>query len=238
MAQAPSTVAIDEPMYREADSVSGIDSPSPARRLAPLAGGALLLVALAAPSGVSAQPVAGEIVGEAAAVGATLGGSDFENVGLGYGGEIGLRYGITSRISLGLAGHVGWHETAGLDGSLRLPGVSLEPRYAFGSPGARLRPFVGLRLGVARWSVSRSSDSLSADVRADGLQAGTTAGVSYALSGTVSLEAAASASVLSFGDARVDAELGGSDYSPFVPGGTSTRGTLLGLRTLLRLRVP
>ena len=50
--------------------------------------------------------------------------------------------------------------------------------------------------------------------------------------------ASAVASFLSFGDARVDAALGGSDYTPFVSGGTSTSGALLGLRTLLRLRVP
>ena len=199
---------------------------------------ALLVGAWLAPADAPAQPAPGEIGGEVAALGATLGGSDFGNVGVGYGGEIGLRYGITPRISLGLSGHGSWHEAAGLDESLRLLGVFLEPRYAFGWPDDGIRPYVGLRVGVARWSASRSADSLSADVRADGLQAGGTAGVAYSLSGSVSLEAAAAASLLSFGDARVDAALGGSDYDPFVPGGSSTSGALLGLRTLVRVRVP
>ena len=239
VSKVPSTLMIDEPMYREADSVSGTAWPSPARALAPLAAGAtILLSAWAAPPGAAAQPGPGELGGEAAALGVTLGGSDFDNVGVGYGGEVGLRYGLTPRLSLGLAGHGSWHSTSGLDDPLRLVGLFLEPRYAFGSPGGGIRPFVGLRVGAARWSASRSTDSLAADVRADGLQAGGTAGVAYPLTGSLTLEAAAVASFLSFGDARVDAALGGSDYTPFVPGGTSTSGALLGLRTLLRLRVP
>lgn len=225
-------------MYREADAVSGTDCPTPTRPLAVLAAGALLLAAWTAPPDAAAQPAPGEIGGEAAALGATIGGSDFDNVGLGYGGEAGLRYGITRQLSLGLTGHGSWHDASGLDGSLRLLGVFLEPRYAFGNPDAGIRPFVGLRMGVARWSAGRSADSLSADVRADGLQAGGAAGVSYSISRSVSLEAAAVTSFLSFGDARVDATLGGSDFAPFVPGGSSTSGALVGLRTLLRLGVP
>lgn len=225
-------------MYREAAPLSGTDWPTPARPLSPLLAGALLLAAWAAPPGAAAQPAAGELGGEAAALGATLGGSDFANVGLGYGGELGLRYGLTRRISLGLTGHGSWHEASGLDGSLRMIGAFLEPRYTFDDRFGRLRPFVGLRVGVARWSARRSADSLSADVRADGLQAGGSAGVAYALSGSASLEMAAVASLLSFGDARVDAALGGSDFTPFTPGGSSSSGALLGLRALLRLRVP
>ncbi len=229
---------IDDPMYRETDSLSGIDWQSPGRHVPALAAGALLLAAWTAPPEAAAQPAPGEIGVEAAALGATLGGSDFDNVGLGYGGEAGLRYGITPRLSLGLTGHGSWHEASSLDGSLRLLGAFLEPRYAFGNRDAGIRPFVGLRMGVARWSAGRSADSLSADVRADGLQAGGAAGVSCSISGSVSLEAAAVASFLSFGDARVDATLGDSDFAPFVPGGSSTRGALVGLRTLIRLRVP
>lgn len=225
-------------MYREADFVSGTDWPSPARPLAPLMAGALLLAAWGAPPGAVAQPGPGGFSGEAAALGATIGGSDFGNVGLGYGGEVGLRYGFTPRLSLGLAGYRSWHDATDLDGSLRLVGGFLEPRYAFGGPVAGLRPFVGLRMGVARWSASVSKDSLSADVRAEGLQAGGTAGVTYPLSGSASVEVAAVASYLSFGDARVDASVGSSDYTPFVQGGSSSSGTLLGLRTLIRLRVP
>lgn len=225
-------------MYREADAVSGIDWPSRAPRLPHLAAGALLLAAWSGPTAALGQPAAGEIGGEAAVVGGTLGGSDFGNVGLGYGGEVGLRYGLGRRVSLGLVGHGTWHRAAGLEGPLRLVGAFVEPRYAFEEVGESLRPFVGLRLGVARWSGSQSVDTLSAAVRADGLQAGGSAGVTYSLSRAVSLEAAAAASWLSFGDSRVDAALGGSDYAPFTPGGTSTNGALLGLRTLLRLRVP
>lgn len=225
-------------MYREADPLSGTDWPSPARSLASLVAGALLVAAWAAPPGAAAQPAAGDLAGEAAALGATLGGSDFDNVGLGYGGEVGLRYGLTRRLSLGLTGHGSWHEARGLDGSLRMIGAFLEPRYAFDERFGGLRPFVGLRLGVARWSARRAVDSLAADVRADGFQAGGSAGVVYGLTGSASLEVSAVASFLSFGDARVDASLGGSDYAPFTPGGSSTSGALLGLRTLMRLRVP
>lgn len=225
-------------MYREADSVSGTASPSPARRLAPLVAGTLLLAGWAAPGGAAAQPGPGEFGGEAAALGATVGGSDFDNVGVGYGAEAGLRYGVTPRLSLGLTAHGSWHRADGLDGTLRLLGALLEPRYALGGREDGWRPFVGLRVGGARWRGTRTADTLTADVTADGLQGGGTAGVSHSLGGAASLEVAAVASFLFFGDAEVDAALGSADFPPFVSRGSGTRGSLLGLRTLLRLRVP
>ncbi|MFB6239980.1 MAG: hypothetical protein ABEJ46_00135, partial [Gemmatimonadota bacterium] len=100
---------------------------------------ALLAGGLTGPPGASAQGTAsGEIQPEVAASGGTLAGSDFGNVGLGGGGELGLRYGLTSRLSLGLVGQASWHRADGLDGPLRLLGAAVEPRWALtGSGGPR-----------------------------------------------------------------------------------------------------
>lgn len=217
--------------------------PSTAPRRAPAAAAAaaallLLAAALAAPAGAPAQVAPGDVSAEAALSGATLAGADFDNVGPGPGGEVAVRYGFTPRLSLGLAGHAGWHGASGLDRPLRLLGLVLEPRYLLGEPDADLRPFVGLRLGAARWSAARSTDTLAADVRADGLQAGGAAGASYSLSGAASLEVAAVATALAFGDAEVDASLGDREIGRFTREDSETRGSLVGLRVLLRLRVP
>lgn len=225
-------------MYREAESVSGTTTPGAARRFVPLLAATLVAAGWAAPRTAVAQPGPGEIGGEVAAVGGTVAGSDFRNVGVGFGGQAGLRYGLTTRLSLGLVGHGSWHEAKGLDGSLRLLGAFLEPRYVLGGTGSGIRPFVGLRLGAARWGARQSADTLTADVSAYGLQAGGTAGVSHALGDAASLEVAAVASFLSFGNAEVDAALGERELPSFMRGGSGTRGSLLGVRTLLRVRVP
>lgn len=229
-------------MYREDHPVSARDIPSPGLRPARTVGAALAAAALVAPSvgpdRALAQPAPGEVSVEAAFAGATLAGADFDNVGVGPGGEVAVRYGFTPRLSLGLAGHAGWHRALGLDRRLRLLGVALEPRFLIGGPGRGLRPFVGLRVGAARWSASRSVDTLAADVRADGLQAGGAAGVSYSLPGAASVEVAAVAAALAFGDAEVAPTLGGRDGERFVRDDSGTRGSVLGLRALLRLEVP
>lgn len=210
-----------------------------ARVLAPALAAALLAVGGLAPPPAAAQGIpAGELRPEVAASAGTLGGSDFGNVGFGPGGELGLRYGVTSRLSVGLLGQASWHGADGLDGPLRLLGGAVEPRYLLtGAGGPRWAPFVAARLGVARWSATEAADSLTADVRADGIQAGGSLGVAYALSESAALEVAAVASWLSFGDARVDARLGESE-SRFTRVNSETAGSLLGLRANLRLRWP
>lgn len=225
-------------MYREDHPVSERATLSPARHAAAALVAAAIVVPAAGADRAPAQPAPGEVSVEAAFAGATLTGADFENIGVGPGGEVAVRYGFTPRLSLGLAGHAGWHRANGLDRPLRLLGVALEPRYLVGGRGPGLRPFVGLRLGAARWSASRSADTLAADVRADGLQAGGTAGVSYSLPGAASLEVAAVVAALAFHDAEVDPSLGGRDGERFVREDSGTRGSLVGLRALLRLQVP
>lgn len=226
-------------MYREAASVSGT---SVSRLVSPLAAAcaaAFVAGGLLAPDPAAAQGIGdGELRPEIALSGGTLAGSDFDNVGVGGGGELALRYGLTRRLSLGLLGQAGWHGADGLDGPLRLLGAAVEPRYRLaGAGGARWTPFVAARLGVARWSVTESADTLTADVSADGIQAGGAVGVTYALSGSADLEVAALASYLSFGDARVDARLGEAE-SRFTRANSETTGSLLGLRASLRLRLP
>lgn len=227
-------------MYREADPVSET-SARPLARAVAVACGATLLAAglLTTPFPAAAQETgSGGLQPELAVSAGTLAGSDFGNVGLGGGGELGLRYGVTSRLSLGLLGQASWHGADGLDGPLRLLGAALEPRYAFtDAGGARWTPFVEARLGVSRWNVTESADTLSADVSADGLQAGGSVGVAWALSESADLEVAATASYLSFGDARVDARLG-QEESSFTRANSGTTGSLLGVRTGLRIRLP
>lgn len=203
-----------------------------------LTAGALLAAGTAVPRRAPAQGVPdGALRPEAALSGAYLAGSDFESAGAGLGAELGARYGLTPRLSLGLLGQAAWHGTDGLDGPLRLLGVALEPRYRLVGSRSGLVPFVGARVGVARWSATESADSLVADVRADGIQAGGTVGVAYALSQSATLEAAAVASYLSFGDARVDASLG-EPIPPFTRENSGATGSLLGLRASLRVRLP
>lgn len=197
--------------------------------------------ALAPPpsSAQSAQPAAGDVEVAAGPTAGTVAGSDFDAVGLGAGGELGVRYALSRRLSLGLAGHASWHDADDLDGSLRLLGASLESRYRLLRPGGRrLRPFVGARVGVARWDATEAGEGLTADVGADGLQAGVLAGVAYPLSGRAGLEVTAVGSFLAFGDAEVDATLDGRERDPFVREGSEATGSFLGLRTLLRVRVP
>lgn len=204
----------------------------------------VLLVALAlacagsVPGAAPAQSAARGFSAEAAFAPGTLAGSDFENVGIGPGGELGLRYRFTERLSLGLVGRGSWHEAVGLDGSLRLLGVSLHPEYALAADGDGLRPFVGARLGGSRWHVRRTADTVSADVRADGLQLGASAGVAYPVADGTSLELSAFADYLRFGDAELDARLGDRELPVRTPEGSGTTGVLLGLRTLVRVALP
>lgn len=224
-------------MYREADSVSETSDSSLARAVAAACVAALVAGGLLAPPPAAAQGTAsGELQPELAISGGTLAGSDFGNVGPGGGGDLALRYGLTPRLSLGLVGQASWHGADGLDGPLRLLGAALEPRWALGG-GPGWTPFVSARLGVARWSVTESADTLTADVSAGGLQAGGGVGVAYALSGSAHVEVAALASYLSFGDARVDARLGEAESS-FTRANSGTAGSLLGLRASLRIRLP
>lgn len=225
-------------MYREADSVSETSDSPLDHAVAAACAAALLAGGLLAPPPVVAQGTAGgELQPELAASGGTLSGSDFGNVGVGGGGELALRYGLTPRLSLGLVGQGSWYGADGLDGPLRLLGAALEPRWTLSGGGPRWTPFVAARLGVARWSVTESADTLTADVSAGGLQAGGSVGVAYALSESADLEVAALASYLSFGDARVDARLGEAESS-FTRANSGTAGSLLGLRASLRLRLP
>lgn len=200
---------------------------------------ALLVAGLLAPAPAAGQGASsGELRPELSVSGATLAGSDFTTVGLGGGGELGLRYGVTPRLSVGLLGQASWHGASDLDGPLRLLGAALEPRYALSGPvGPGWIPFVSARLGVARWSVTESADTLTADVRADGLQAGGSVGVAWPLSESADLEVAAQMSYLSFGDARVNARLGPNESS-FTRANSATTGSLIGLRTSLRIRLP
>lgn len=203
--------------------------------MAPLAAAAVL--ATAPP--LAAQPLsAGDLAPEAALSAGSLVGSDFEAAGVGAGGEVGLRYGLAPRLSLGLMGQGTWHATEGLDGPLRLLGIVLEPRYALAGDGGDVTPFVGARVGVARWNAGVAADTLSADVRADGLQAGGSVGVAYSLTESVTVEAAAVASHLTFGDAQVEARLGGESLPPFAREGSSSAGTFLGLRGGVRWTLP
>lgn len=197
-----------------------------------------LAAAWSAPARAPAQSDGGSVSAEAAFAPSTLAGDDFQNVGLGPGGEVGVRYRFTDRLSLGLVGRGSWHETVGLDGSLRLLGVSLRPRYALATDGDGLRPFVGGRLGVSRWHGRRAADTVSADVRADGLQLGAAAGVAYPVAGGTSLELSAFADYLTFGDAELDARLGDRELPVRTPEGSGTTGVLLGLRTLVRVGLP
>lgn len=218
--------------------MSGTAEKSSVRPAATLVVGVLLVGGSVVPGSAAAQSRPGPLSADAGLTTSTLGGSDFQNVGVGLGAGLGVQYRLTTRLSLGIAGQASWHETANLDGSLRLLGASLRPRYRLGGPGSGLRPFLGARLGVARWRASRSADTVSATVRADGLQAGAAAGVSYPLTETASVELAAIASYLGFGDARVDASLGGTELSPFTSEDSGTTGLLVGLRSLLRVRFP
>lgn len=217
--------------------MSGIASTSiEARRVTLVA--AALAVALAVPSPASAQFDGGRLGAEAALTTGTVAGSDFDNVGLGVGGELGLRYAVTPRFSVGLAGQASWHAAGGLDGPFRLLGAVVEPRYRTRRLGADLRPFVGARLGLARWDVGESGEGVAADVGAVGYQAGAVAGVGYPISDRTRLEVAAVGSFLSFGDAEVDATVDDRDREPFVRQGSETAGSSVGLRASLRFRLP
>lgn len=212
---------------------------NPAALVGVLLGGLLAAVPAAAqeatPESASAA-AGGDLEIAVAASGATLSGSDFGSVGLGAGADLGLRRGLGAAFELGGGVHASWHETQDLDGPLRLLGAYVEPRLRFRSPGPGLEPFVGLRAGWARWDVSESGDGVVADVGASGLQAGAVGGVTYPLSGNVSFEAAAAALHLDFGDSVVDATVDGQPVGR--PRTSGSTGTLIGVHTRLRFRLP
>lgn len=212
---------------------------NPAALVSVILGGLLAAVPAAAqeapPEPASAAARGGLEIATAAS-GATLSGSDFGSVGLGAGADLGVRRGLGAAFELGAGVHASWHETQDLDGPLRLLGAYVEPRLRFRSPGPGLEPFVGLRAGWARWDVSESGDGVVADVGASGLQAGAVGGVTYPLSGSVSFEAAAAALHLDFGNSVVDATVDGQPVAP--PRTSGSTGTLVGVRTSLRFRLP
>lgn len=207
----------------------------PAAVVAGVAAGAVLL---SAPYAAAAQSAGGRLGGEAALTTATVAGSDFSNVGIGVGGELGVRYAATRHLSVGVAGQASWHDADGLPGSLRLLGAVVEPRYRVAPRRSGPSPFVGARLGLAGWSVTESGERVRADVSAGGLQAGAVAGFAYPVSARSRLELAAVASLLSFGDAEVEATLSDGGREPFVREGSETSGSFLGLRALLRVGLP
>lgn len=213
------------------------------RKPTDLAGVVLCGLLAAAPAAAQEAVPGGEAPGAgsgteitAAASGATLAGSDFGSVGLGAGADLGVRRALGSVLEIGGGVHASWHRTQDLDGPLRLLGAYVEPRLRFRSAGRGPEPFVGLRAGWARWDVSESGDGVVADVGASGLQAGAVGGVTYPLPGPVSFEAAAVGLALDFGDAVVDATV---DGEPVVrPQTSGSTGTLLGVHTSLRFRLP
>lgn len=213
------------------------------RKPTDLAGVVLCGLLAAAPAAAQEAVPGGEAPGAgsgteitAAASGATLAGSDFGSVGLGAGADLGVRRAIGSALEFGGGVHASWHRTQDLDGPLRLLGAYVEPRLRFRSAGRGPEPFVGLRAGWARWDVSDSGDGVIADVSASGFQAGAVGGVTYPLSGAVSFEAAAVGLALEFGDAVVDATVDGEPVGR--PQTSGSTGTLLGVRTSLRFRLP
>lgn len=208
----------------------------------PLAASGLTLLLLLGP-GPTAPAFAqsssgGDFSVELAGTSGTLAGSDFDNVGIGAGGEVLGHYALGSGLSLGLGVQGSWHNAEGLPGSLQLLGAFVEPRYRFGGTDGQASPFAGLRLGAARWSATERGNDVEADAEATGFQVGGTAGIAYPLSDRLSFVAAGLIDFLSFGEVDLTATVGGESVpEPELPD-SETGGARLGLRASLQLRIP
>lgn len=169
----------------------------------------------------------------------SLGGSDFPGVGLGPGLELTGHYALTPSVQVGLGAHGSWQGADELSSPLRLLGGFVEQRTELDEISPGVRPFFGFRLGYVGWRAVEKEGGVDATVRADGLQAGAQAGVSYPLTPSVTADVALYGSFLSFGDSRVDAAVEGT--GPLPPSTfprSETRGSLFGIRIGARAAVP
>lgn len=74
-------------------------------------------------------------------------GDDLDDIGFGFGGELGVGSDFESGFGLGAVVGLMFHDLEGLDESLLRWSFEIEPRYTLGGEAGGARPYVALRAG-------------------------------------------------------------------------------------------
>lgn len=80
-----------------------------------------------------------------------FGGSAYEEMSSGIGGEAQFRY-TSGAMSLGLGYQYTRHTMEGEEGNMNNSGAFIEPRYVFTTSSPTLAPYISARLGIMRMS--------------------------------------------------------------------------------------
>ncbi len=149
-------------------------------------------------------------------------GKDYEDVEKGYGGEVQLRQN-SGLWSYGVGGQFTTHKTPdNLGGAkINIIGAFIEPRRLLGAVGGSFTPYISLRVGVLRQSISvdenllqrqlgganpdvllRAQRRANVKIQASGLQGNAGGGVLLRLSPSIQLDLGGSYGIAQFGNAK------------------------------------
>lgn len=145
------------------------------------------------------------------AVASVPSGDDFENLELGYGGQLLVGPRMNSIEILA----VGGYRVHGVDvgNDVKLLSFGVQPRYLITLANPVVQPWVGAN-GQLVLSSSENTTAGADDVKATGFEVGGVAGVMFELASQVGLDIFGNLNYLTFGDASVgDVDIPNSDAS-------------------------
>ena len=96
-----------------------------------------------------------------------FGGTAYEDMSSGVGGEAQLRY-TSGAMSLGLGYQYTRHTMEGEEGNMNNSGAFIEPRYVFATASPSLAPYISARLGIMRMSGIMPESSNGGNVNVGG----------------------------------------------------------------------
>ncbi len=181
---------------------------------------ALLAVGVGA---VAAPPAAAQASLGIAGLYASLGGSDFDGIGSGIGGEASVWFPAGTSFMIGGGAHYTSHGIDGIDENLSVLAIFVEPRYRF-QTGGKVKPYIAGRAAWAR----NSASSGGVDISATGFYFGGGGGLMVPVGAKLDLDFEVLFNSVSFGDVDVD----GTSQS-----GTDASGTALVARVGLLFRL-
>lgn len=149
---------------------------------------------------------------------ATLSGADFAGINAGLGGDLQFRFHAARGFSVGGGAQYTSHGIDGVSENFGVRAFFVDARYAFpGASSVSVTPYVGGRVGLARYGISAGGSTLSAN----GTAFGPVGGILVRLSPAAQLDVGFAWFSTHFGDYSID----GNEQS-----GTDTNGTALALR--------